>query len=189
MKTPKKLAAGSGGSIVVDRCQVCDSPNLESILFLGYLPPVNTMPLIGSPLAEQPAYPAELLYCSKCTLAQLGLIVDPAILFPPTYPYTSGTTKILRENFAELSHEVDSIYPLKTKQLIVDIGSNDGTLLSNFQKNAVRGFGIEPTNAGKLAIERGIPSITSFFNKEVAVKVAAEQGKAQIVTATNVFAQ
>ena len=188
MKTPKKLAAGSGGSIVVDHCQVCDSPDLEPILFLGYLPPVNTMPVIGSPLAEQPAYPAQLLFCKNCTLAQLGLIVDPAILFPPSYPYTSGTTKILRENFAELSREVESLYPLKPSQLIIDIGSNDGTLLSNFQKNGVRVFGIEPTNAAKLAIERGIPSMISFFTKEVAEKATAEQGKAQIVTATNVFA-
>jgi SAM-dependent methyltransferase len=188
MKTKKKLAAGSGGSIVVDRCQVCDSPDLDPILFLGYLPPVNTMPVIGSPLAEQPAYPAEMLFCKNCTLAQLGLIVDPAILFPPSYPYTSGTTKILRENFAELSREVDSLYPLKPKQLIIDIGSNDGTLLSNFQKNGVRVFGIEPTNAAKLAIERGILSMISFFNKDTAERAAAEQGKADIITATNVFA-
>jgi hypothetical protein len=188
MKSQKKLAAGTGGSIVVDRCQVCDSPELESILFLGYLPPVNTMPLIGAPLSEQPAYPAELLFCKKCALAQLGLIVDPAILFPPSYPYTSGTTKILRENFAELSREIDSLYPLKPKQLIIDIGSNDGTLLSNFQKNGVRVFGIEPTNAAKLAIERGIPSTISFFTKATAEKVVATEGQAKIVTATNVFA-
>ena len=188
MTRPKKLAAGTGGSIVVDRCQVCDSPELESILFLGYLPPVNTMPLIGAPLSEQPAYPAELLFCKNCTLAQLGLIVDPAILFPPSYPYTSGTTKILRENFAELSREVDSLYPLKPKQLIIDIGSNDGTLLSNFQKNGARVFGIEPTNAAKLAIERGIPSTISFFTKTIAENVVAKEGQAKIVTATNVFA-
>jgi hypothetical protein len=188
MNTQKKLAAGSGGSLVVDRCQVCDSPNLESLLFLGYLPPVNTMPLIGTPLEEQPAYPAELLRCKDCTLAQLGLIVDPAILFPPSYPYTSGTTKILRENFAELSREVDALYPLKHGQLVVDVGANDGTLLSNFQKEGVRVFGIEPTNAAKLAIERGIPSMISFFNKEAAARAVAEQGPAQIITATNVFA-
>ena len=188
MTTEKKLAAGSGGSIVVDRCQVCDSTNLESLLFLGYLPPVNTMPLIGTPLQEQPAYPAELLRCKDCTLAQLGLIVDPAILFPPSYPYTSGTTKILRENFAELSREVDSLYPLKSNQLVVDIGSNDGTLLSNFQREGVRVFGIEPTNAGKLAIERGIPTMISFFGKSAAEKAVAEQGRARIITATNVFA-
>ena len=188
MKANKTLAAGTGGSLVVDHCQVCDSPNLESLLFLGYLPPVNTMPLIGTPLTEQPAYPAELLYCKDCTLAQLGLIVDPAILFPPSYPYTSGTTKILRENFAELSREVEEHYPLKPDQLVIDIGANDGTLLSNFQKNGVRVFGIEPTNAAKLAIERGIPSMISFFTKAVAEKAAAAQGRAQIITATNVFA-
>lgn len=188
MKANKTLAAGTGGSLVVDHCQVCGSANLESILFLGYLPPVNTMPLIGTPLTEQPAYPAELLYCKDCTLAQLGLIVDPAILFPPSYPYTSGTTKILRENFAELSREVEKYYPLKPDQLVIDIGANDGTLLSNFQKNGVRVFGIEPTNAAKLAIERGIPSMISFFTKEVAEKAVAAQGRAQIITATNVFA-
>jgi hypothetical protein len=98
----KKLAAGTNSSVVVERCQVCDSADLDSVVFIGYLPPVNTMPAIGTRPAEQPAYPAEVLRCKRCQLVQIGLIVDPAILFPPTYPYTSGTTKILRENFAEL---------------------------------------------------------------------------------------
>ena len=160
----RKLAAGTNSSVVVDRCQICDSTELESVLFIGYLPPVNTMPPIGSRPAEQPAYPAELLHCNQCQLVQIGLIVDPAILFPPSYPYTSGTTKILRDNFAQLSKEVAERYPLRQSELIVDIGSNDGTLLSNFTQSA-RVFGIEPTNAGKLASQRGIPTLTSFFNR------------------------
>ena len=183
----RKLAAGTNSSVVVDRCQVCDSAELESVLFIGYLPPVNTMPTIGTRPSEQPAYPAELLHCKNCQLAQIGLIVDPAILFPPTYPYTSGTTKILRENFAQLSEEVAQRYPLKSSELIVDIGSNDGTLLSNFTTHA-RVFGIEPTNAGKLAREKGIATLTSFFNRNAVDKTLAEQGQAKIVTATNVFA-
>ena len=183
----RKLAAGTNSSVVVDRCQVCDSANLETVMFIGSLPPVNAMPAIGTRPAEQPAYPAEVLRCGKCQLVQIGLIVDPAILFPPTYPYTSGTTKILRENFAELSTEVARLYPLKPTDLIVDIGSNDGTLLSNFTK-VCRVYGIEPTNAGKLAIERGIATQISFFNR-AAVKVAlAAHGKARMITATNVFA-
>lgn len=183
----KKLAAGTNSSIVVDRCQVCDSPDLNSVLFIGYLPPVNAMPRIGTRPAEQPAYPAELLHCTKCQLVQIGLIVDPAILFPPTYPYTSGTTKILRDNFAQLSEEVAQRYPLKKSDLIIDVGSNDGTLLSNFTEHA-KVFGIEPTNAGELARQRGIPTLTSFFNRTAVEKTLAEQGKAKIVTATNVFA-
>ena len=95
-----KKAYETGSSIVVERCQICDNDKLESIMFLGYLPPVNKMHPIGERPHEQPSYPAELLYCPKCHLVQLGLIVDPKILFPAEYPYTSSTTKILRENFA-----------------------------------------------------------------------------------------
>ncbi len=183
----KKLAAGSGGSIVVDRCQVCDSSRLDPVVFMGYLPPVNTMPAIGTRPAEQPAYPAQVLHCRDCELVQLGLIVDPAILFPPEYPYTSGTTKILRENFAELSREVAILYPLSPSDLVVDIGSNDGTLLSNF---SARGpvFGIEPTQAGALANSRNIPTLISFMNRQAARTAIQQKGKAKIVTATNVFA-
>ncbi len=187
MQPTKKLAAGSGSSVVVDRCQVCDSTELDPVVFIGYLPPVNSMPTIGTRPAEQPAYPAQVLRCRRCTLVQLGLVVDPAILFPPEYPYSSGTTKILRENFAEMAQEVASLYPLSNKDLVVDIGSNDGTLLSNF---ATRGpvHGIEPTNAGKLAIERGIPTLISFMNRAAVDQVVAKVGRAKIVTATNVFA-
>jgi hypothetical protein len=182
-----RLAAGSGGSIVVERCQVCDSSRLDPIIFLGYLPPVNTMPAIGSRPAEQPAYPAQLLHCKDCQLVQLGLIVDPAILFPPDYPYTSGTTKILRDNFAELSREVSSLYPLGPSDLVVDIGSNDGTLLSNFVSRGPV-CGIEPTQAGELAKKRGIPTLISFMNRQAVRTVVSEHGKAKMVAATNVFA-
>jgi hypothetical protein len=183
----KKLAAGSGGSIVVDRCQVCDSSRLDPVIFIGYLPPVNAMPAIGTCPAEQPAYPAQVLRCLDCQLVQLGLIVDPAILFPPEYPYTSGTTKILRDNFAELSREVASLYPLGSSDLIVDIGSNDGTLLSNFSSRGPV-FGIEPTQAGELANQRGIPTLISFMNRQAVRTAIRRKGKAKMVAATNVFA-
>lgn len=183
----KKLAAGSGGSIVVDRCQVCDSSRLDPVIFIGYLPPVNAMPGIGTRPAEQPAYPAQVLCCRDCQLVQLGLIVDPAILFPPEYPYTSGTTKILRDNFAELSREVASLYPLAPSDLVVDIGSNDGTLLSNFSSRGPV-FGIEPTQAGELANKRGIPTLISFMNRQAVSAALRRKGKAKMVTAANVFA-
>ena len=79
-----------------------------------------------------------LLRCRHCQLVQLGLVVDPQILFPPEYPYSSGTTKILRENFAELCREAPACWVCGQDDLIVDIGSNDGTLLSNFQQAGFR---------------------------------------------------
>lgn len=187
MGNSPKLAFKTSSSIVVEQCQVCEIPNLEPILFLGYLPPVNQMHTIGSIPLEQPSYPAQLLYCPHCHLVQLGLIVDPKILFPPEYPYTSSTTKILKDNFAELYQECKTIVNLGSNDLIVDIGSNDGNLLNNF-KDMHRVQGITPEEIGKIAIERGIPTIIDFFNQETALKIRAEKGPAKIITATNVFA-
>lgn len=181
------LAFGTGSSVVVDRCQVCGSKDLKNILFLGYLPPVNTMPPIGAQPTEQVSYPAELLFCSQCQLVQIGLVVDPNILFPPEYPYTSGTTRILRENFAELYEEASSLIQVNPGDLVVDIGSNDGTLLSNWAGKH-RVFGIEPTDAGKLAIDHGIPTLIKFFGPEAVAHTLAEHGQAKVITATNVFA-
>jgi hypothetical protein len=182
------VAAGSGGSVLVGRCQVCGTGDLRSILFAGFLPPVNTMAPIGTRPAEQPAYPAELLYCPECRLVQLGLIVDPAILFPPHYAYTSGTTRILRENFAELYDEVMRLYPIDRTALAVDVGSNDGTLLSNFLKGGHRVCGVEPTDTSKIARDRGIATVNKFFGPQAAADVVSQHGRARIVTATNVFA-
>jgi hypothetical protein len=181
-------AAGTGGSVVVDRCQVCGSRDLESVLFLGYLPPVNQMRTVGERPHEQPAYPAELLRCPRCQLVQIGLIVDPAILFPPEYPYTSGTTRILRDNFAELQREATPLLGLGGTELVVDIGSNDGTLLANFAGAGHPVCGVEPTLMATVANQRGIRSLMSFFGPAAAARVVAECGQATIVTATNVFA-
>ncbi|MBS3101902.1 class I SAM-dependent methyltransferase [Candidatus Woesearchaeota archaeon] len=174
-------------SKVVNKCQICDSEKMESIIFLGYLPPVNQMHKIGDRPHEQPSYPAEILYCPKCHLVQLGLIVNPKILFPPEYPYRSSTTKILGENFAELAKECATIIDFKREDLIIDIGSNDGNLLSNFL-GKLRVLGITPEEAGKKAIERGIPTIIDYFNGEVVEKVLSENKPAKIIMATNVFA-
>lgn len=184
----KRLAIGTGTSVPVDACQICNSTELEPIIMLGYLPPVNSMPAIGARPVEQPAYPAQLLRCRSCQLVQIGLVVDPQILFPPSYPYTSGTTKILRENFAELYREVAAMYPLAPDELVIDIGSNDGTLLKNFLDGGHPVLGIEPTDAGKLARQKGIATLTSFFGKAAVKSALEERGQAKLVTAANVFA-
>ena len=187
MNKTAQSAFQTGSSVVVARCQVCGAQHLEPVLFLGYLPPVNTMPAIGQAPQEQPAYPAQLLSCPNCHLVQLGLTVDANILFPPGYPYTSSTTKILRDNFAELYRECKTIVDLKRDDLVVDIGSNDGNLLNNF-KDHHQVLGVTPEEIGKIAIERGIPTWIAFFTKEIAKKIKSEKGAAKIVTATNVFA-
>jgi SAM-dependent methyltransferase len=118
---------------------------------------------------------------------QLGYVEDPALLFQPEYKYTTGTTKSLRENFAELARQARSRFGLSARDLVVDIGSNDGTLLSNFQAAGHRVVGIEPTKAGDIAIAAGIPTVRDFLGKAAVDAVVAKHGKAMIVTAANVF--
>ena len=174
-------------SKTVTRCQISNSNKLKSIIFLGYLPPVNTLRKIGSVLEEEIFFPAELFFCNKSKLAQLSCVVDKKILFPYSYPYTSSTTKILRENFAELYRDAKNIVHIDKKDLIIDIGSNDGNLLSNFQKEH-RVLGVTPEKIGKIAIKKGIPTIIDYFSDKVSAKIIKKQGKAKIITATNVFA-
>jgi hypothetical protein len=171
----------------VTRCQISNSKKLDSLIFLGYLPPVNTLRKIGSTPEEEISFPAELLYCNKSKLVQLGCIVDKEILFPYSYPYTSSTTKILRENFVNLYKDTQKIIKLKKDDLIIDIGSNDGNLLSNF-KNNHKVLGVTPEKIGKIAIKKGIPTIIDYFNEKTSLKIIKKYGKAKLITATNVFA-
>lgn len=172
----------------IETCQICGNRNLRSILFLGYIPPVNTMPPIGQPAEEQPAYPLELLRCDDCSLVQIGLEVDATVLFPYSYPYLSGSTRILRDNFADLYREARDLLHLKASDLIVDIGSNDGTLLGNFHEGGHRVLGIEPSQAGEVARKRGVDTLTAYFNAETVSKVLGSHGPARLITAANVFA-
>ena len=187
---PTKVAraAGTGASVPIECCQVCGHAPLDSVLSLGYMPPVNQMVPIGQVPRQQPWFPTTLLHCRNCELVQLGLAVDPVIIFPPEYPYTSGTTKLLRDNFADLQRESAAMLGLSSNDLVVDIGSNDGTLLSNFQNGGQRVLGIEPTDVGDIANQRGIPTIKRYFGVEVAREVKREYGPASIITAANCFA-
>jgi SAM-dependent methyltransferase len=172
----------------IGQCQVCAGKRLESVLFVGYIPPVNTMPAVGSVAEEQPAYPLEMLRCPDCSLVQIGLEVAPEVLFPESYPYLSGTTRILRDNFADLARESAELLSLPKEALVVDVGSNDGTLLAPFQLLGFRVLGVEPSQAGAVARKRGIDTLQAYFGLETAKKIRVERGQAQLVTAANVFA-
>jgi hypothetical protein len=187
---PAKVAraAGTGASVPIECCQVCGHAPLTNVLSLGYMPPVNQMVPIGELPRQQPWFPTNLLHCAQCDLVQLGLAVDPVIIFPPEYPYTSGTTKLLRDNFADLHAEASALLKLSPSDLVVDIGSNDGTLLSNFKTGGHRILGIEPTDVARIAVGRGIPTLARYFTPAVAAEVRREHGPARVVTAANCFA-
>ena len=174
-------------SKTIERCQISGAKDLKTILSLGYLPPVNKLRKINSTLSEDTFFPAEMAFSSTSNLAQLTTLVNKEILFPKEYPYTSSTTKILRENFKELYKECKKIINISSEDLVIDIGSNDGNLLTNF-KNDHRVLGITPERIGNLAIKKGIKTLIKYFDKSTSDLVLKKFGKAKIITATNVFA-
>ncbi len=171
----------------LNKCQVSGSKKLNKILSLGNIPFVNDTHKINSNNLITLSAPLELYYCPISKLVQLNIEVDKKILFPKSYPYTSSTTKVLRDNFLQLRKQIDKNNFLKKNDLIVDIGSNDGNLLSNF-KDKYKVLGVTPENIGKIAIKKGIPTIIDYFDSNVVKKINKNFGKAKVITATNVFA-
>ena len=175
-------------SVELNCCQICNSKKkIKEVINLGYLPPVNNFRSFSKFQKEEIFFPTQLFYCSVCFFFQLSCIVNKEIIFPKSYPYTSSSTKILRNNFKKLSHKCFSEFLITKKDLIIDIGSNDGNLLSNF-KGKMRILGVTPENIGKLAIKKGIPTILDYFDNSSVAKILKKFGKAKIITATNVFA-
>lgn len=170
----------------IKTCQICKSKDIKKFYSFGNLPPVNDYNKYENQ-AKTIYFNSDLLICKKCSLIQLGTIVDKEILFPKSYPYTSSTTKILRENFKELSEQVKKKKILNDEtDLVLDIGSNDGNLLSNFKKYRV--LGVTPEEIGKLAIKKGIPTLLRYFDKITAKLIKKKFGRCKLITATNVFA-
>jgi len=178
----------SKSSMPITTCQICDSDQLDSVIFLGFHPPVNDFVEIGSTAVEQAAFPLELFRCGHCTLVQIGNDVEPALLFPPDYPYLSGTTTLLRENFKELERDATKRLKLAEGDLIIDFGSNDGTLLENFKNSGYRVLGIEPSKASDVANAKGIETLMRFFGEDAARDIREHYGEAKVVTAAKVFA-
>ena len=172
---------------LIDECQSCKSKNIVNFLSLGKVPIANEIYSFNLKKFKQISYPLDLLFCKNCNLIQLGYEVDPQIVFPKNFPYTSSSTKALRDNFEKLSKKCRQKFKLNKKHLVVDIGSNDGNLLSFF-KNYCKVLGVTPENIGKIAIKKGIPTIIDFFNRKIAKKILRENGKAKLVTSTNTFA-
>ena len=173
-------------SKIIDKCQFSKKKDLVKILSLGSLPGVNQMHKIGSLNNFENFFPTNLVYSPSSKLFQIDNIVDKKILFPKSYPYTSSTTKVLRENFKDLFQETNNLFKLKRDDLVIDIGSNDGNLLEKFKNCKV--LGITPEKIGLQAIKKGIPTIIDYFTKKVSYKILKKFGKAKIITATNVFA-
>jgi C-methyltransferase C-terminal domain/Putative zinc binding domain/Methyltransferase domain len=170
------------------RCQICGSSDLEMVLDCGLQPPCDSLLRPEDFNRPEKHYPLRLFRCTACANAQLDYIIDGKEVYYPEYPYRSGITREVSDYQQSMSSDLIAKLGLALGSLVVDIGSNDGTLLSGFKKLGMRTLGIEPTNIGRIARDAGIETLQSFFTEAFARDVKRDYGAAKLITATNVFA-
>ena len=172
-------------------CALCSAPaaQLTRVLSLAATPPANEFVDEAALGHAQEAIPLNLLLCGTCGHLQLGEIVDPRRLFQ-NYVYVSGTSPVFVAHFARYAADMCERFGLGANAFVVDVGSNDGTLLKQFQaKGIAHVLGIDPaTEVVKEAQQAGVPSREAFFTPDLAVQLRAESGHADLICANNVFA-
>ncbi len=172
----------------IDKCQVCNSSKLNLILDLGHQPLCDS--LLTEEMLYQPetTYPLRMFWCEECSLAQIDYCVDGSVVYHPDYPYRTGVTKELVGYLNGISRSLISKYNLQHGDLVVDLGSNDGTLLTGFKEQGVKVLGVEPTNIAKIANQNRIETIQKFFTVDVANEIKNKYGEASLILSTNMFA-
>lgn len=188
--TPDAKRARSASEAVHRRktCRACEGTHFELVLDLGEVPLANSY-LSETTLAQpEPRFPLEVYFCTDCSLLQLLHVVDPRVLFAH-YLYQSGTSNTLAKHNEGISLTVSRELGLQSTDLVVEIASNDGSLLRWFQELGVRTLGVEPAkNIAAIARDAGIETLNEFFNTETAARIVRDYGQARVIVANNVLA-
>jgi len=172
----------------VNRCQICGSADLHPVLNLGHQAPCDSLLWPRQLCEPETTYPLRLVVCRGCTLAQIDHVVPPEVLFFPDYPYRSGITQTLVEKLSQTAVSTLEKFRLPEGSLVVDIGSNDGTVLQAFKARGMRVLGVEATKIAAIANRNGIETIQTFFGEKAARQIVRDHGRASAMVATNVFA-
>ena len=168
-------------------CRACDSKNLVSILDLGDQPLPAEYGLDAKDVLDR--FPLHLRICQDCGLGQLGEYVLPERIFHNTYPYLSSASQYWVSHAKQFADMMTDKLSLDKDSLVIELGSNDGYLLSQFQKLGVSVLGVEPPeNTAEIARQAGIPTISKFFGEKLANNILAEYGHPNLIVVNNVYA-
>ncbi|MFA6339062.1 MAG: class I SAM-dependent methyltransferase [Candidatus Paceibacterota bacterium] len=172
------------------KCRMCKSTNLKQYLDLGMTPPADQFRRPEELDIPEISYPLRVMLCMDCGLSQLSHIVDPRILYQFDYPYEQSITKTGQSHWDGFAEQVKRDLSLSEGDLVVDVGSNVGTLLESFKKIGMKVYGVDPApNIVEIAIkEHGIDTYCDFFNAKCASIVKKKAGSASVIVGTNVFA-
>ncbi len=164
-------------------CRLCGG-GLRPVLDLGRTPLANELP--DRQDAEQDMFPLYLSQCVDCQHVQLPVVVNPQRLFHADYVYRSGTSPAFVKHLREFAREVQ---PARPGGFVVEVGSNDGTLLAEYQRFGHSVLGVDPSRGAADAAEAiRVPTIRAFFGRATLANWNLAGRKADLVVALNVFA-
>jgi len=171
------------------RCRSCNQQGIEIFLDLGLKPPsdrIMTKEMMNQP---EPFYPLEVAFCPHCTLVQILETIPPEDLFTDGYEYYSSFLPTLLKHSRENVLDLIKSRKLNAESFIIELASNDGYLLKNYVKMGIPVLGIDPAPGQAKAGEKaGVPTLNTFFTKDLADKLCDEGKQADVVHANNVLA-
>jgi SAM-dependent methyltransferase len=169
------------------RCIVCEQEQVEQFLDLGSTALANKFLSPEELSRPEPMFPLRVGFCHTCGHVQLTESVPPSAMFED-YLYVSSASDTLKAHLHDLSDVVVERRGLGPESLVIDIGCNDGTLLSGFKRHGVRTLGVDPAqNLAEMTRGLGIDRYTGFFNSASAREIVEKWGQAAAITATNTF--
>ena len=169
-------------------CRMCNSSKFREVINLGKHPLVNSLVEKKDIKKKDPIFPIKVKQCVKCNLVQLTEIIDANEIYKNVdYLYFSSDMPGLDNYFKPYANDLKKRF-LKKKDLVIEIGCNDGVMLKFFNKD-YRTLGIDPaTNVVIRAIKNKIPALPLFFSNELSKKIKREMGEAKLVYGNNCIA-
>lgn len=170
------------------RCRVCSSPRHEVVLDYGEVALADSFLRADAQLADEPRYPLTLVACEECLHIQIKEVLDPSLLFSD-YVWETGIPASIHDYCTQFIDAVSARLTRTESKRIVEIASNDGTMLKAWKARGYTVQGVDPArNIAEKANAAGIPTRADFFTKSVAEELVAHSGQVDVCVARNVIA-
>ncbi len=169
------------------KCRVCGG-SIEAFMTFGRMPIANGF-LSQSEVATEYFFELAPAFCEACNMFQIVEQPDAGKMFHENYAFYSSTSRYMQAHFERYANFVlGEILDDRPDPFVVELGSNDGIMLRHFHDRGIRHLGIEPSaNVADVARERGIRTVSKFFNPALAEEIVKEHGKADAILAANVM--
>ncbi len=168
------------------QCLIC-SASLEPFISFGQMPIANGF-LTPADYSSEYFFELQAGFCGSCYMVQLIEQPRREKMFHENYAFFSSTSTRMAKHFETLAELVKARYLKASDPLVVELGSNDGILLGHFARSGIRHVGVEPSaNVAQVAREKGICTISRFFDEDLAQQIVTDHGQADVILAANVM--